>query len=49
MTINERLTHFIKARETIVRRVKESESLPGQGPQYSKEYLVLRERVPRRT
>ena len=46
LTANEQLTHFRKAREKIVGRVKGSESPSVQGPQYSEEDLVVRDRVP---
>ena len=49
LTANEQLTHFNKAREQIVQRVKGTEFQYVQGLQYSEEDLVLRERVPRRT
>ena len=49
MTADEQLTRFSKAREQIIGRVKGTESPSVQGPQYSEEYLVVRERVPSRT
>ena len=49
MTADEKLTRFSKAREQIVGRVKGAESPYVQGPQYSEEDLVVRERVPSRT
>ena len=49
MTANEQLTRFGKARETIVGRVKGSESPSFQGPQSHEEDLVVRNRVPNRT
>ena len=49
LTANEQLTHFSKAREQIVWRVKGSESSSVQGPQSSEEDLVVRDRVPIRT
>ena len=49
LTANEQLTCFSKAREQIVGRVKGTESPSVQGPQYSEEDLVVRERVPSRT
>ena len=49
MTANDQLTRFSKAREKIVGRVKRSESPSIKGPQYSKEDLVVREKVPSRT
>ena len=48
-TANEQLTRFIKARERIVRRVKELESPYFQGNQSSEEYLGVRESVLIRT
>ena len=48
-TANEQLTHFSKAREQIVGRVKVTESPSVQGTQSSDEDLVVRERVPSRT
>ena len=49
LTADEQLTRFSKAREKIIGRFKGSESPSVQGPQYSKECLVVRERVPSRT
>ena len=49
LTDDERLTRFRKAIEKIVWRVKVSEPPYVQGPQYSEEYLVLREMVTIRT
>ena len=49
MTTNEKLTRFRKSGEKIVEMVKGSELPSVQGTQYYEEYLVLRERVPRRT
>ena len=48
-TANEHLRRFSKAREQIVGRIKGIESPSIQGPQYSEEELVVRERVPSRT
>ena len=45
LTNNERLTIFTKPRERIVGMVKVAESPSVQGPQYSEEDLVVRERV----
>ena len=42
LTVDERLTRFSKARELIVWRVKVAESPYVQGPQFSKEDLVVR-------
>ena len=49
LTADEQLTHFSKAIEQIVGRVKGTESPSVQGPQSSEEDLVVRERVPSRT
>ena len=49
LTADEQSTHFRKAREKIVGRVKGAESPSVQGPQSSEEDLVVRERVPSRT
>ena len=49
LTADEKSTHFRKVREKIVGRFKGSESPSVQGTQSSKEYLVVRERVPIRT
>ena len=49
LTADEQLTRFSKAREQIGGRVKGTESPSVQGPQYSEEDLVVRERVPSRT
>ena len=49
LTADEQLTRFSKAREKIVGRIKGTESPYVQGPQYSEEDLVVRERVPSRT
>ena len=49
LTADEQLTRFIKAREQILGRVKGTESPSVQGPKYSEEDLVVRERVPSRT
>ena len=49
MIANECLTHFSKAREKNVGRVKRSKSASIQGPIYYEEDLVVRERVPSRT
>ena len=46
LTADEQLTHFSKAREQIVGRVKGTELPSIQGPQYSDEDLVVRESVP---
>ena len=46
---DEWLTHLSKSREHIVGRVKVAESPSVQGPQYSEEELVVRERDPSRT
>ena len=48
LTADEQLTRFIKAREKIVGRVKETEFPYVHGPKYYEEDLVLRERVPSR-
>ena len=45
---NDQLTCFSKSREKIVGRVKGTEPPSVQGPQYSEEDLVVRERVPSR-
>ena len=49
LTDDEQLTHFRKAREKIVGRVKGTELSSVQGPQYYEEDLVVRERVPSRS
>ena len=49
LTADEHLTHLIKYREKIIGRFKGTESPSVQGPQYSEEDLVVRERVPIRT
>ena len=49
LTADDQLTRFRKSREKIVGRVKGTESPSVQGPQYSEEDLVVRERVPIRT
>ena len=49
LTADEQLTRFSKARKKIVRRFKGTESPYIQGPQYSGENPVIRERVPSRT
>ena len=49
MTADEQLTHFRKAREQIVGRVKVTESPSVHEPQSSEEDLVVRERVPSNT
>ena len=49
LTADDQLTRFSKAREQIVGRVKETESPYVQGPPFSEEDLVVRERVPSRT
>ena len=49
LTAYEQLTHFSKAREQILGRVKGIESSYIQGPQSSEEDLVIRERVPSST
>ena len=49
LTADEQLTRFSKTREQIVGWFKGTESPSVQGPQYSEEDLVVRERVPRRT
>ena len=49
LTAYEQLINFSKSRENIVGRVKGSELPYVQGPQYSKEDLVVRESVPSRT
>ena len=49
MPDEEQLTHFSKAREQIVGRVKGTELPSVQGPQSSEEDLIVRERVPRST
>ena len=48
LNADERLTHFSKAREKIVGRVKGSESPYVKGPQSFEEDLVERDRVPSR-
>ena len=49
LTADERLTHSSKYRERIVSSFKGEELKSVQGPQYSEEYLVVRERVKSRT
>ena len=49
LTADEQLTRFRKARDQIVWRVIGTELPSVQGPQYSEEDLVVRERVPIRT
>ena len=49
LTVDEKLTRFIKAREQIVGRVKLTESPSVYGPRSSEEDLVVRERVPSST
>ena len=49
MTAYDQLTRFRKDREKIVWRIKGTESPYVQGPQYSEEDLVVRERVPSKT
>ena len=49
LTDNEQLTHFSKAREKIVGRIKGAELLYVQEPQSSEEDIFIRERVPSRT
>ena len=44
LTADEQLTHFSKARERILSRIKVSELPYIQGPQSSEEELVVRER-----
>ena len=45
LTADDQLTHFSKAREQILGRVKGTESTSLQGPQYSEEDVVVRKRV----
>ena len=49
LTADEQLTRFIKAGDQILGRVKGSQLSSVQGPQYSEEDLVVRERVPSST
>ena len=49
LNADERLTHFRKAREKILGRVKGEESPSVQGTQYYEEDLVVIKRVPRST
>ena len=49
LTVNEQLTHFSKSRYQIVGRVKGAKLPYIQGPQFSEEFLVVREMVPIRT
>ena len=49
LTDEERLTRVRKDIDQIVGRVKGEESPSIKVPQYSKEYIVVRERVPNRT
>ena len=49
LTADERLTCFIKSRQQVVVRVKGSELLSVQGPQYSEKDLVVRKSLPSST
>ena len=49
LNADEQLTRFRKVRGHIVGRVKVTELPSVKGPQTSEQYLVVRERVPRRT